>query len=158
MKWNVFLYFGKKEKHCMMKQIEMITECISSWYTIIWFGHGYKSNSSWGAQDQFDNVTSLIKYFSIPRSYSFFTTTSLEMLVRDKHSAYWSNSTYEENEMLWIWLLVTCLKHPVLVLKYGLKLKAIYLKHNFRVPFPVSAGMVLILINNSIIIYNNIRN
>jgi len=26
------------------------------------------------AQDQFDDVTSLIKYFSILRSYSFFTT------------------------------------------------------------------------------------
>ncbi len=60
MKWNVFLYFEKKEKCCMMKQIEMITECISACDEIIMFGHGYKSHSSWGAQDQFDDVTSLI--------------------------------------------------------------------------------------------------
>ncbi len=47
----------------MMKQIEMVSECISSCDEIILFGHRYKSNSSWGAQDQFDDVTSLIKYY-----------------------------------------------------------------------------------------------
>jgi hypothetical protein len=47
----------------MMKQIEMITECISAYDEIILFGHGFKSNSSWGARDQFDDVKSLIKYY-----------------------------------------------------------------------------------------------
>jgi hypothetical protein len=61
-----FLYFEKKEKRCMMKQIEMITEWISASDEIILFGHGYKSHSLRGAQDQLDNVTSLIKNYSIP--------------------------------------------------------------------------------------------
>jgi len=61
----------------MMKQIEMVTECISTCDEIILFGHGYKSHSLRGAQDQYDDVTSLIKYFSILRSYSFFTTICL---------------------------------------------------------------------------------
>jgi hypothetical protein len=43
----------------MMKQIEMITECISTCDEIILFGHGYKSHSPRGAHDQFDDVTSL---------------------------------------------------------------------------------------------------
>jgi hypothetical protein len=46
-----FLYFEKNEKRCMMKQIEMITECISTCDEIILFGHGYKSHSLRGAQD-----------------------------------------------------------------------------------------------------------
>jgi hypothetical protein len=58
-----FLYFEKKEKCCMMKQIEMVTECISTCDEIIWFGHGYKSHSFRGAQDQFDDVTSLINIY-----------------------------------------------------------------------------------------------
>jgi hypothetical protein len=58
-----FLYFEKKEKHCMMKQIEIITECISACDEIKLFGYGYKSHSSRGAQDQFDNVTSLINIY-----------------------------------------------------------------------------------------------
>ncbi len=45
-----------------MKQIEMITECISTCDEIILFGHGYKSHSLGGARDQFDDVMSLIKY------------------------------------------------------------------------------------------------
>ena len=58
----------------MMKQIEMITECISPQHEIILFGHGYKRTELERARDQFDDVTVLIKYFSILRSYSIFTT------------------------------------------------------------------------------------
>jgi hypothetical protein len=54
--------------------VEMITECIGTCHEIILFGHGYKSFSLRGARDQFEDVKSLIKYFRILRSYSFFTT------------------------------------------------------------------------------------
>jgi len=54
--------------------IKMITECIATCHEIILFGHGYKSHSLRGAKDQFEDVKSLIKYYSILRSYSFFTT------------------------------------------------------------------------------------
>jgi hypothetical protein len=46
-----------------MKQIEMITECISTYDEIILLGLGYKSHSLRGAQDQFDDVMSLIKNY-----------------------------------------------------------------------------------------------
>ena len=58
----------------MMKQIEKMTESISPHNEIILFGHGYKRTELERARDQFDDVTVLIKYFSILRSYSFFTT------------------------------------------------------------------------------------
>jgi hypothetical protein len=50
--------------------IEMITACCE----IILFGYGYKIHSLRGARDQFEDVKSLIKYYSILRSYLFFTT------------------------------------------------------------------------------------
>jgi hypothetical protein len=46
-----------------MKQIEMITECISTCDEIILFRHGYKSHSLRGARDQFDDVTCLINNY-----------------------------------------------------------------------------------------------
>jgi len=55
-----------KEETFYDETIEMITECISTCCEIILFGHGYKSHSLRGAMDQFDDVTSLIKYYSIP--------------------------------------------------------------------------------------------
>jgi hypothetical protein len=58
----------------MMKQIEMMTESISPYNEIMLFGHGYKRTELERARDQFNDVTVLIKYFSILRSYSIFTT------------------------------------------------------------------------------------
>ncbi len=58
----------------MMKQIEMMTESISPYNEIRLFGHGYKRTELERARDQLNDVTVLIKYFSILRSYSIITT------------------------------------------------------------------------------------
>jgi hypothetical protein len=64
----------KKKKCLWWNKLKTIGEGIATCYGIILFCHGYKSHSCRGDWDQFDDVKSLIKYYSIPRSYSFFTT------------------------------------------------------------------------------------
>ncbi len=80
-KWNV-LYILKRRNTLWWNKFKQLVKVFQDVMKCLWLVIGYKRHSFGVTRDQLYDVKSQIKYYSILRSYSFFTTArSSQILV-----------------------------------------------------------------------------